>query len=88
MLERITDEIGVERERERGGENKRSLRKRRKKMRKRERENCISHWGARRVKEPEWGMRRIGRRGVDGVNTQSGEWEGPDRGGRLGKEPE
>jgi hypothetical protein len=64
MLERITDEIGVERER--GGENKRSLQKRREKMRKRERENRISHWGARRGKELEWGMERTGQGGSTG----------------------
>ncbi len=39
--------------------------------------------GARRVKEPEWEMRRIGRGGgvVDGVKNRSGKCEGLGRGG-------
>jgi len=36
--------------------------------------------GARRVKEPEWEMRRTGR-GVDKVKNRSGKCEGPGRGG-------
>jgi hypothetical protein len=41
--------------------------------------------GDRRVKEPEWEMRRIsrpgGRGGLDGLKNQSGKCEGPGRGG-------
>jgi len=37
--------------------------------------------GDRRVKEPEWEMRRTGRGGLDGLKNRSGKCEGPGRGG-------
>jgi hypothetical protein len=37
--------------------------------------------GARRVKEPEWQMRRTGRGGVDGIKNRSEKCEGPGRRG-------
>ncbi len=37
--------------------------------------------GNRRVKEPEWEMRRTGRGGLDGLKNRSGKWEGPVEGG-------
>jgi hypothetical protein len=40
--------------------------------------------GARRVKEPEWEMRRTGGGGLDGLKNQSGKCEGPGRGGGGG----
>jgi len=39
--------------------------------------------GDRRVKEPEWEMRRIGRGGLDGLKNQSGKCEGPAGGARC-----
>jgi len=43
--------------------------------------------GDRRIKDPEWEMRRIGWGGLDGLKKRSGKCEGPSEGGRRGKEP-
>jgi hypothetical protein len=40
--------------------------------------------GDRRIKEPEWEMRRTGRGGLDGLKNRSGKCKGPGEGGSTG----